>query len=71
MPVPDPTAGQDVGSRHAGLPITDDDVTIARHLADVSVPTLLLSVVHMTGDPAWIRGPLRPVGIYLNEVQGF
>ncbi len=69
--MPDPTAGQDVRSRHAGLPITDDDVTIARHLADVSVPTLLLSVVHMTGDPAWIRGPLRPVGIYLNEVQGF
>jgi 4-hydroxyacetophenone monooxygenase len=57
--------------RYQGLPITDDDATIAAMLEDVSVPTLLASLVHLTGDPSVIRGPLRPAGIYLNEVQGF
>src|SRR5690349_22450335 len=60
-----------VTNTHAGLPITDDDATIAAALEDVSVPTLLVSMVHLTGDPSWIRGDLRPAGIYLNEVQGF
>jgi 4-hydroxyacetophenone monooxygenase len=58
-------------SRFAGEPITDDDATIAAALEDVSVPALLLSMVHMTGDPSILRGELRPAGIYLNEVQGF
>lgn len=57
--------------RFAGAPITDDDATIARALEDVSVPTLLLSLVHLTGDASILDGPLRPAGIYLNEVQGF
>jgi hypothetical protein len=35
---------------HAGIPFTDNDETIARALEDVSIPTLLLSMVHMTGD---------------------
>ena len=51
--------------------ITDDDRTIAAALEDVSVPTLMMSLVHMTGDPAILRGAIRPAGIYLNEVQGF
>src|SRR5512139_165284 len=58
-------------SRHAGEPITDDDATIAAMLEDCSVPTLLLSMVHMTGDTSILQGPLRPTGIFLNEVQGF
>ena len=58
-------------SRYAGQPITDDDETIARALEDVSIPTLMLSMVHMTGDPSILRGDLHPAGIYLNEVQGF
>lgn len=41
---------------HAGQPFTDDDVAIASALEDVSVPVLLCSLVHMTGDPTWIRG---------------
>lgn len=45
---------------HAGRPFHDDDATIAAALEDVSVPALLCSLVHMTGDPAWIRGPRRP-----------
>ena len=49
---------------HAGQPILDDDATIARMLEDVSIPTLLLSMVHMTGSPwrlvdywDWTREP--------------
>jgi 4-hydroxyacetophenone monooxygenase len=56
---------------HTGLPITDDDVAIAAALEDVSIPTLMLSLVHITGDPALIRGRLKPQGLFLNEVQGY
>ena len=60
-----------MSDRYAGLPFTDDDATIAKALEDVSVPTLLVSLVHLTGDASILDGPLRPAGIYLNEVQGF
>jgi 4-hydroxyacetophenone monooxygenase len=55
----------------AGIPIADDDATIAAALEDVSVPTLMMSLVHMSGDARLLRGPIRPRGIFLNEVQGF
>ena len=58
-------------SLHAGAPITDDDATIAAVLEDVSIPTLMLSLVHMTGDPELIRGRLKPQGLFLNEYQGY
>ena len=45
---------------HFGRPFDDDDAAIAAALEDVSVPALLCSLVHMTGDPSWIRGPRRP-----------
>ncbi|MGV0802520.1 4-hydroxyacetophenone monooxygenase, partial [Mycolicibacterium elephantis] len=48
---------------------TDEEIAAA--LLDVSIPTLLLSCVHMAGDPAIIRGGLKPAGLFLNEVQGF
>jgi 4-hydroxyacetophenone monooxygenase len=44
-----------MGNPHAGVPFDDDDAAIAAALEDVSVPVLLLSLVHMTGDPSWIR----------------
>ncbi|HXZ61695.1 MAG TPA: NAD(P)-binding protein, partial [Acidimicrobiales bacterium] len=47
-------------NRHAGEPFTDDDATIAAALEDVSVPALMCSLVHMTGDPSWIRGDIQP-----------
>ena len=56
---------------HAGTPFDDDDAAIAAALQDVSVPTLMLSLVHITGDPSYIRGPIRPQGLFLNEVQGY
>ncbi len=60
-----------MGNRLGTEPITDSDEEIAAYLEDVSVPALLMSMVHLTGDPSHLRGPHRPVGIYLNEVQGF
>jgi 4-hydroxyacetophenone monooxygenase len=58
---------------HAGRPFTAadaDDAAIAAALEDVSVPALLCSMVHLTGDPGWIRGELRPRVAMLNDFQG-
>ena len=56
---------------HVGEPFETPDEEIARALEDVSIPTLMLSLVHMSGDPELIRGRLKPAGLFLNEVQGF
>ena len=56
---------------HAGEPFTTSDEEIAEALLDVSIPTLMLSLVHMSGDPELIRGRLKPAGLFLNEVQGY
>ena len=56
---------------HAGLPFDDDDAAIAAALEDVSIPALMCSLVHITGDPSWIRGEIRPLGSMLNEYQGY
>lgn len=56
---------------HAGQPFTTSDVQIAEALLDVSIPTLMLSLVHMSGDASLIRGDLKPAGLFLNEVQGY
>ena len=57
------------GNPHAGTPFTDDAATIRAHLEDVSVPALLCSLVHMTGDPSWIRGVERPRMLTTMEFQ--
>ncbi|QUR67652.1 flavin-containing monooxygenase [Mycobacterium spongiae] len=57
-------------SPYSGLPFTTSTPAIAAALQDVSIPTLLLSLVHITGDPRFIRD-FKPMGIFLNEVQGF
>ena len=51
---------EDRRNPHAGLPFPDGDDVVARALEDASVPALLCSLVHMTGDPSWIRGAWRP-----------
>jgi len=62
---------------HAGLPFTADDFSdaeIAAFAADLSVPALLVSCVHMSRPEDRGRildGPVRPQGSYLNEYQGF
>src|SRR6476469_10083416 len=60
-----------VRNPHAGQAFTTSDEQIAAALLDVSIPTLMLSLVHMSGDPELIRGRLRPAGLFLNEVQGY
>lgn len=57
-------------SPYSGRPFTTSTPEIAAALEDVSVPTLLLSLVHITGDPRFIRD-YKQMGIFLNEVQGF
>ncbi|OBI92380.1 flavin-containing monooxygenase [Mycobacterium asiaticum] len=57
-------------SRYAGQPFTTPTSEIAAALEEVSIPTLLLSLVHITGDPRFIRD-YKQLGVFLNEVQGF
>lgn len=57
-------------SFHAGRPFDTADAEIAAALEQVSIPTLLLSLVHITGDPRFIR-EYKQAGLFLNEVQGF
>lgn len=57
-------------SRYAGTPFTTSTDEIRAALEDVSVPTLLLSLVHITGDTRFIRDYAQ-AGLFLNEVQGF
>jgi 4-hydroxyacetophenone monooxygenase len=56
---------------HAGVAFTDEDATIAAALDDVSIPALMCSMVHLTGDPGWVRSDIRPAGLFLNEYQGY
>ncbi|HTR70415.1 MAG TPA: NAD(P)/FAD-dependent oxidoreductase [Mycobacteriales bacterium] len=56
---------------HAGVPFDTSDSEIDAALLDVSIPTLMLSLVHITGNAELIRGRLRPAGLFLNEVQGY
>ena len=57
------------------MSITVSDEQLRAHLEDVSVPTLLLSCVHVARDAAerdhLLDGPVRPGGSFLNEIQGF
>ncbi|MBB3600743.1 4-hydroxyacetophenone monooxygenase [Mycolicibacterium sp. BK556] len=55
---------------YAGQPFTSTDAEIAAALEQVSIPTMLLSLVHITGDPRFIR-EFKQNGVFLNEVQGF
>ena len=64
-------------NRYAGAPITDDDATIAAALEDVSVPALLMSMVHMTGDPRYLRliergalGVIEGAQVWLGDHRG-
>jgi 4-hydroxyacetophenone monooxygenase len=55
---------------HAGEPFTDDDATIATYLGDLCTPALLCSLVHMTGDLAWVRDHPLPVLPSSADFQG-
>lgn len=57
-------------NRYAGAPFTTPTAEIAAALEDVSVPTLLLSLVHLTGDTRYLE-EFAQAGLFLNEIQGF
>jgi 4-hydroxyacetophenone monooxygenase len=57
-------------SFHVGRPFTTSTADIAAALEQVSIPTLVLSLVHLTGDPRYLRD-FKQAGLFLNEVQGF
>src|SRR5215831_7844838 len=52
-------------------PIVEDDAFLAAALERASVPTLVMSLVHITGDPSLLRGPIRPQPAVMSEVQGY
>jgi 4-hydroxyacetophenone monooxygenase len=53
----------------AGEPINDDDAAIAAALEEASVPCLMMSMIHMSGDTSLLDGDIRPVMCFLNEMQ--
>jgi 4-hydroxyacetophenone monooxygenase len=54
----------------AEKPIVEDDATIARMLEHASVPTLMMSIVHVTGDTSLLKGAIRPKKPMINEYHG-
>lgn len=51
-------------------PIREDDAFLAQALESASVPTLMMSLVHLTGDSGLLDGPIRPGPVGMSEVQG-
>ena len=51
-------------------PVADDDDAVERALAGANVLALVASVVHLTGDPSILRGPIRPRRFVFNEFAG-
>jgi 4-hydroxyacetophenone monooxygenase len=46
-------------------PITSDDETIEAALREGHVPSLMMALVHLTGDVGFLRGDIRPSGDFL------
>lgn len=55
----------------AGLGIHEDDATIAAALEEASIPCLMMSMIHMSGDTSLLDGDIKPLGVYINEFQGY
>ena len=56
-------------NRFAGEPFEDGDDAIARALEEVSIPALMCSLVHMSGDASWCRGDIRPRAAVSLDIQ--
>ncbi len=56
--------------RPAEKPVTESDEFIAKQLEGASVPTLLMSLIHLTGDTSILDGPIRPRVAMLGGFQG-
>ena len=54
----------------AEKPITESDEFIARQLEGASIPTLMMSLIHLTGDRACCDGAIRPKVVMMGGFQG-
>jgi 4-hydroxyacetophenone monooxygenase len=52
-------------------PIAESDSQIREALESASIPALMASMVHLTGDASLLDGPVRPQRAVLGESQGF
>ncbi|GAB3010282.1 flavin-containing monooxygenase [Mycobacterium bourgelatii] len=57
-------------ARLIGLPFDDCDATIQAAISDASVPALLMSMVHMTGDLNLLTELPRPFALIPMDIQG-
>lgn len=55
----------------AGIGIDATDAEIAAALEHASIPCLMMSMIHMSGDTALLDGKIKPMGLYINEYQGY
>jgi len=51
-------------------PLPADDRAIATALEDANVPSLMMAMVHLTGDTAILRGDIRPVAMTMGDPNG-
>jgi len=56
--------------RPAEAPVREDDAFLEAALAHASIPTLMMSIVHLTGDSSLLRGDVRPARAVMGETQG-
>jgi 4-hydroxyacetophenone monooxygenase len=54
----------------AEKPITESDEFIAQQLEGASIPTLMMSIIHLTGDTSLLRGSIRPKVVMGSGFQG-
>src|SRR6185369_2326043 len=56
--------------RPAEAPIAEDDAFLQRALTHASIPTLMMSLVHLTGDASLLAKPIRPGAAMMGDVDG-
>src|SRR5512147_1508481 len=56
--------------RPAEASITEDDAFLAWALEHASIPTLMMSLIHLTGDTSLLDGPIRPGAAMMGDVDG-
>jgi len=54
----------------ADVLITEDDAFLADALEHASIATLMMCIIHLTGDPSLLRGTMRPASPLPGEVDG-
>ncbi len=54
----------------ADAPVTEDDAFLAAALEHASVPTLMMSIIHLTGDASLLQGAIRPGNAVMGDVDG-